>query len=394
MKISVDKTYLKYSIYIVLTVTVLYILYEIISNIGFILTTILSTLSGVTALLAPFIIAFVIAYLLHPVVDWIEKYVMGNKKLSRLGKSYKLKRTLSVLVTYILVVSFITLFIYSTYVMIGGEITKNLNIESMIESISKYAARYEEIFTTVSAQLDKSGISADVKQQLKQAVDAVKSVLSSAVNGVFSFTKKLGGNIVNILLGLIISFYILKDIEYFKKLYRDTTGILFKKHTNDRLHGFFEDVNTVVSSFIRGQLLDGIIVGILSSIGLVIIGLDFPILIGMTAGIANIIPYFGPIIGSVPAVIMGLLSGSPIKALFAVLVMLAVQQLDGAIIAPKVIGESVGLHPVFVILSIIIGGAYFGLLGMLLAVPTAGIIKLFIIRWANYRKRPSKSSFE
>ncbi|MFZ5354690.1 MAG: AI-2E family transporter [Bacillota bacterium] len=391
MKISIDKTYLKYSIYIILTATVLYILYEIVSNAGSILNAIMSALSGIIGLLTPFIIAFVIAYLLHPVVCWIEKYVMGNKKLSKISKQDKLKRTMSVLFTYLLVVGLFALFIYSTYAMIGGQITRNVDIESMIDTISDYAARYEEIFTRFTEQLDKSGLSEDLKAQLKGFADTTKHFLGTAINGIFGFLARLGGNLLNILLGLIVSFYLLKDVEYFKMLYKDATGMLFKSRTNERVTGFMSDVNAVVSSFIRGQLLDGLIVGILSSIGLALIGLDFPVLIGMTAGVANIIPYFGPIIGSVPAVIVGLLSGTPLKALFAVLVLVAVQQLDSIIIAPKVVGESVGLHPVFVMLSLIVG-AYFGLLGMLLAVPTAGIVKLLIMRWVAYYKRTTSAN--
>lgn len=387
MKITLDKTYLKYSLYIALTGTVLYILYEIVSNFGNILSAIISIISNVLTILSPFIIASVIAYLLHPVVCWLERYIMGNKKLQKLTKKDQLKRTLSVLLTYILVISMFVLFIYSTYAMIGGKITKNVKIENMIETITEYLNRYDDIFSKITIQLDKSGISDDLKLQLKQFVETSKTVLSSAVNQSFGFLKRLGGNIINLLLGLIIGFYILKDTEYFKKLYKEFTSLIFKGRTNRQISHFFSDVNMVMSSFIRGQLLDAIIVGILSSVGLALIGLDFPVLIGMTAGISNIIPYFGPIIGSVPAVIIGILSGSPLKAFFAVLVLLAVQQLDGAIIAPKVIGESVGLHPVFVILSIIVGGAYFGLLGLLLAVPTAGIIKLFALRWVEYRKK-------
>ncbi|HNU81001.1 MAG TPA: AI-2E family transporter, partial [Bacillota bacterium] len=138
--------------------------------------------------------------------------------------------------------------------------------------------------------------------------------------------------------------------------------------------------------FIRGQLLAALIVGILSSIGLSIIRLDFAILIGMTAGIANIIPYFGPILGSVPAVIVGLLSGNPVKALLAIIVLVAVQQIDGTLISPRIVGSSVGLHPVFVMLSMIIGGSYLGLLGMLIAVPIAAIIKMFLVRWMENKK--------
>lgn len=376
MKINIDKNLLKYSFYIVLTATALYILYAIIGNIGTILETIFNFLRNVLTILSPFIIALVIAYLLHPMVKWLEINLFKQAKIKQ-----QLKRTLSVLLTYLLIVGAIILFIYSTYLMIGGQFTNNVNVNNMIDSIMKYSQRYNDIFQSALVKLETSGLSADIKKQFTNIIQNLNGFVGTAINAAFDSIKQLGSNLLNILLGIIIGFYILKDMEYFKKLTNDSFDVILSKKRNEKTKLFLDDVDNVVSKFIRGQLLDGLIVGILSSLGLWIIGLDFPVLIGMTAGIFNIIPYFGPLIGTVPAVIVGLLSGSPIKALFAVLVLLLVQQLDSAIIAPKVVGESVGLHPVFIILSIIVGGAYFGLLGMLLAVPTAGIIKLLIMRW-------------
>ena len=376
MKINLDKNLLKYSFYIVLTATALYILYAIIGNIGSILEAIFSFLGNILSILSPFIIALVIAYLLHPMVKWLELNLFKQVKIKP-----QYKRTFSVLLTYLLIVGGFILFIYSTYVMIGGQITNNVNVNNMIEAIMKYSQRYNDIFQSALAQLETSGLSTDVKEQFKSLIERMNGLMGSAINAAFDSIKQLGSNLINILLGAIIAFYVLKDLEYFKKLTNDCFNVVFRKNSYKNTKLFFHDVDSVVSKFIRGQLLDAIIVGILCSIGLWIIGLDFPVLIGMTAGISNVIPYFGPIIGSIPAIIVGLLSGSPIKALFAVLVLLLVQQIDGAIISPKVVGESVGLHPVFVILSITIGGAYFGLLGMLLAVPAAGIIKFLIIRW-------------
>lgn len=376
MKINFDKNLLKYSFYIVLTATALYILYGIIGNIGIILETVFNFLRNVLSILSPFIIALVITYLLHPMVKWLEINLFKQVKIKQ-----QYKRTLSVLLTYLLIVGAFILFIYSTYLMIGGQFTNNVNVNNMIDSIMKYSQRYNDIFQSALARLETSGLSADIKEQFANIIERLNGSVATAINASFDSIKQLGSNLLNILLAVIISFYILKDLEYFKKFTNDSFDAVFNKNRNKKTKLFLSDVDNVVSKFIRGQLLDGLIIGILSSLGLWLIGLDFPVLIGMTAGIFNIIPYFGPLIGTVPAVIVGLLSGSPIKALFAVLVLLLVQQLDGAIIAPKVVGESVGLHPVFVILSIIIGGAYFGLLGMLLAVPTAGIIKLLVMRW-------------
>lgn len=391
MKLKVDKTLVKYSIYIIVLATILYVIYWLVSKLEFILGTILGALSGLLVILTPFIIALVVAYLLHPVVCWIESNVMYNKRIIKLengnpDKYRKLKRTLSVLLTYVLVIGIIVVLLYSTYAMIGGQISRQIDFNTIIDSISSYSERYNQIFEQLKIKLESSGLSDNIKQQFIKTIEDINELLGSAISKTFNQIKNLGSNIVNIALGLIVAFYILKDLQYFKKLYLEATKVLIKERKNQTLSNLMTDINSIMSSFIRGQLLDALIVGILSSIGLSIISLDFAVLIGMTAGIANIIPYFGPIIGSVPAVIVGLLSGSPIKALLAVIVLVVVQQIDGTLIAPKVVGDSVGLHPVFVMLSILIGGAYFGLLGMLIAVPAAAIIKMFLLRWLEDKK--------
>lgn len=391
MKLNVDKTLVKYSIYIIVIATILYLMYRLVSNLEFILSTILSVLSGLLAVMTPFIIALVIAYLLHPVVCWIECNVLDGKKFFKSKNENedslkRIRRTVSVLLTYLLIIGIIVVLLYSTYAMIGGKISSQLDLNSVIDSISSYSQKYTGIYEQLRVELENSGLSDNLKQQFIQTAENANEILGTAATKIFDQIRRLGSNIVNIVLGLIIAFYLLKDMEYFRKLYLEVTGILFSDKKNRKLRSFLTDINTIISNFVRGQLLDALIVGIMSSIGLSIIGLDFAFLIGMTAGIANVIPYFGPIIGSVPAVIVGLLSGSPIKALFAVIVLIIVQQIDSTLISPKVVGRSVGLHPVFVMLSIIIGGAYFGLIGMLLAVPVAAIIKMFLLRWMEDKK--------
>jgi predicted PurR-regulated permease PerM len=316
---------------------------------------------------------------------------MNSKRFSKSKnknseKYNKFKRTISVLLTYLMVVGALVVLLYSTYAMIGGQISRQVDLTAVINSISSYSERYNQIFEQVKNWLENSGLSDNLKNQLITTVESTNEILGSAISKSFEQIKRTGSNLVNVVLGMILAFYLLKDLDFFKRLYSDTLAAFIKKNDKRKLRTLFSDINSIVSNFIRGQLLDALIVGILCSIGLSIIKLDFAVLIGMTAGISNVIPYFGPIIGSIPAVIVGLLSGSPIKALFAVIVLIVVQQIDSTLISPKVVGDSVGLHPLFVMLSIIIGGAYFGLWGMLIAVPTAAIIKMFLIRWIEERK--------
>lgn len=390
MKFKIDKTLLKYGIYIVVLATILYLMYRLVSNLEYILGAVMSALSGLLSILAPLIIALVAAYLLHPIVCWIECRIMYNKRLAKTDynteKHQRFKRTMSVLLTYLLVLGLLVVLLYSSYAMIGGQISRQVDINSIIDSLISYSERYVHIFGQLRSWLENSGLSDNLKQQLINAVENANELIGSAISNSFIRIKSFGSNIINILLGLILAFYILKDLEYFKELYNKITKALIKEQKNENLSNLFSDINSILSHFIRGQLLAALIVGILSSIGLSIIRLDFAVLIGMTAGIANIIPYFGPIIGSIPAIIVGLLSGNPIKALLAVLMLVAVQQIDSILISPKIVGNSVGLHPVFVMLSIIIGGAYLGLGGMIIAVPIAAIIKMFLVRWLKDKK--------
>ena len=119
----------------------------------------------------------------------------------------------------------------------------------------------------------------------------------------------------------------------------------------------------------------------MSSIALSIVGIDYAVVIGLISGICNMIPYVGPLVGTILAAVMGLLSGSPIKVIYAIIAMLIVQQIDNNLLAPKIVGDSVGLHAVFTMMAILVGGNVGGLLGMLLAVPVAASIRVLFNKW-------------
>ncbi|MCX5780244.1 MAG: AI-2E family transporter [Firmicutes bacterium] len=394
MRIVLDKTYTKYSIYTILTVTTIYILYLIISNLGFILQSGFHALGVAISILTPLIIGLVIAYLLHPMVSWIDAALLRKiKPLSVAGKKDRrqhLRRTLSVLITYLFFMLVLVLIIYILYLMISGSLPRNLDLNNMIAAIGTYVQSYSELFNQMIARLQAAGLSDNLKNQLLDVIQVIQNFIGTSVTGVFSSLEQIGNSLVKIILGLVIAFYLLKDRDYFKNLYHQCTEILFNRSHNEKLSGFLTEVNGVIGNFIRGQLLVALIVGITSSIGLYIVGLDYAVLVGMTAGIANIIPYFGPVIGALIAVIVALVSGSPMKAVYAVLALIIVQQLDGNLISPKIIGDSVGLHPVFIILAIVIFGHFFGLLGMLVAVPIAGIINLLLVSYVDFSRFENK----
>lgn len=154
-----------------------------------------------------------------------------------------------------------------------------------------------------------------------------------------------------------------------------------------KVHGVVREIlfeiNDVISAFLRGVFVDSVIVAFLSSLALASIGIDFAVFIGCFAGIANVIPYFGPIIGIIPAVLAGMADGGISKAILAAIALFAVQQVECNFIYPRIIGKSTGLHPLFVLIAVSIAGYFGGLLWMVLAVPIAGVARVLICKWAE-----------
>jgi len=194
------------------------------------------------------------------------------------------------------------------------------------------------------------------------------------------------GSIINFVIGLIISIYLLKDKEVFISIWKKFLNLIMPGRYADTINGTLNEVDQVVSLFIRGAMLDALFVAILSSIGLSILGLEFGVFIGVFAGICNIIPYFGPVLGMVPAFLIGWLTEDFMQGLLAIVILLLVQQIDSNIIYPKVVGSSTGLHPLAVLLSVSVFGYFGGIIGMLLAVPTAGVAAIFIRKWVSHRE--------
>lgn len=374
MQIKFDKKYLKWVLYVALTATLIFISFNIVFHFGKIFNSITGIIKALFSILSPLIIGIIIAYLLYPLSKLINAFLIKRVKFK-----YK-THLLSIILTYLLVILFIVILVYSIYAMIGGQISENKTLSAIFATIGDYVKRYNELYDYINQKITESGLSLDIKGYLSTAVKQIYAYLSLSINTIIKLFAGISSGVINSFIGLFISFYLLKDYDFFKKLYMNSVSLITKESRFKRINRTLLEINTIISRFIRGQLLDGLLVAIISTIGLSIVGIDFAFLIGFTAGIANVIPYVGPIIGCIPAIIVGVLSPNPMMAVWAVLVLLAVQQLDSAVISPKVVGDSMGLHPVFVIMAVTIGGTLYGILGMLLSVPIAGIIKLFLTK--------------
>ena len=381
-----DWKYIKLCLYIVFTAALLYVVYLIIGNFDQVLSAVSSILGSLGSAFSPLIIGLIIAYLLSPLVEFINSKAVSKFSLRvytdpvRLEKAMGRRRTVSILITFLLIFLVICVIIYAFAFLIVGDLVFT-SLQNMVDSIIDYFSKYESVFRSWVAAIPDSGIEERLQSIANDVITWISKNFSTAA--ILRFITDAGGNLLNLILGIVVSIYLLKDKDFFLRLWRKMLHVVLPMKANAVVAETLHDINQVLSLFLRGQLLDALIIAILSSVGLTLIGLDFALFIGCFAGLCNIIPYFGPVISIVPAALVGLLTGGPGEALFAILVLVVIQQIDANIIYPRVVGSSIGLHPLFVLISVTVGGYYGGILGMILAVPTAAIIKIFIMKKLN-----------
>ena len=360
-----DNTFIRHTFFIVFNAILLYILYFLIKNIGSITGGLHHGFLVLMDAFKPLLIGLVLAYLLNPLVSFVDGKLL--KLLVRLPddpiKLEKKKNTrylISVLISYLFVIAAILAILYGFAVMLIGRISFT-NVPNMLQDLMGTAIKYEATLQTwIQHNIPHDILSDKVTEFTNYLMSWISENMSATT--AISFVTSLGGNIVDFVIGIIISIYLMKDKKFFLGLWRKFLHLL------------------------RGALLDSLFVAILSSIGLSIMGLEAAVFIGVFAGLANVIPYFGPVLGMIPAFLMGLCTGGFWHGVLAVVILLAVQQIDSNFIYPKVVGSSTGLKPLVVLLAVSVFGYFGGIVGMLLAVPLAGIIQIFVLKWVRRRE--------
>ena len=382
MKINFDKNLLKYSLYVTLTSIAIYLSLTIMSNIGAIFNTTFNIIGNGLSLIKPLLIAIVIAYILYPLTKAIENFLRTNT-LYKI-KNQSVRRVIAIVSSYLLIIGIILGLIWGIYFMIGGELSKNTTLTNIMSDIYSYLNTNSFSTSSIKDALKNLNIPFidNLEPYIIQIVTALQKYIMINLGAMTSNVMSIGSSIASFFIAIIISIYILKDSEYFISLWKKLYYLIFREsHIGKKLSEIFILINQVFSKFIRGQLLEAFFVGVLSLIALSLVGINYAIVIGIISGICNMIPYVGPLVGTILAAVMGLLSGSPIKVIYAIIAMIIVQQIDNNLLAPKIVGDSVGLHAVFTMMAILVGGNIGGLLGMLLAVPVAASIRVLFNKW-------------
>lgn len=336
-----------------------FILYKLISNIG----PVAKMISPVTGM---FIWAFCIAYILNPIMVKTEK-------------KFKLKRVWSLLITYVIFIGVIILLV----TIIAPKIGKS--VSDLVSSIPEYRDVAQEWIEHNSSKFgwhDKGNI--NIEQKSKELMDNISRFATKGLNTALSKLVGVTFSLVKGIFTIIVSVYVLKDKEKFKNTLTRLVYALSDKKRADKIIGAFSEINSIFSKFILGKSLDSLIIGILCYIGLKILRIEFALLLSLVVGITNMIPYFGPFLGMIPAFIITLFY-SPIKALWVIIYIFLLQQFDGWYLGPKILGNHVGLSPFWVMVAILIGGKVYGVLGMFLGVPIAATVKIFMNKFIDRR---------
>ena len=330
-------------------------------------------------ILKPFLAGLLISYILFMPCKKIE----GALEKSKLKFVKKRARGLSVIATYIIFILIIIIIINCIFPVLK---------ESIVELVSNIPGYYETLVSKYKELPEDSVLKNDIiKDKMTELSNIdMKQFLSINNEKIIEYVK----NIINIFSGIfdvfvsiIVSVYILLQRTAIMRFLRRFARAMFKKNTYEAVNKYFTKANEVFFTFISSQLLDAVIVGILTTVAMLIIKVKYAPLIGFTIGLFNMIPYIGAIVAVGIGILITFITGGFGKAIAMAIVVIILQQIDANIINPKIIGVSLEVSPLLVIFSVTVGGAYFGIIGMFLGVPIAVVIKTILNDWIENKNK-------
>ncbi len=361
---------------LIVALIIVYKLLDSLSAIG-------SWISNFLSVVSPFIIGVIIAYILY----------LPSRKLERLLSKVKcLKkraRGLSILIVYAIVT---IIFIVAIRFLIPPLVT---SFQDLVNNLQAY---YVGIKNNISQLPEDSILKSEFATNILNALTNFKIEEYINLNMITEYAQELinfATGIFDIFVSIIVSIYLLLErrqiVKFFKKLIESSCS----KQVFNNVGKYFKKTNEIFCNFLIGQILDAIVVGILASVAMSIMGVKYAVMLGIFIGVFNMIPYFGAIIAVIVSIFVTILTGGLPQAVEMGIVVVILQQVDANIINPKIVGDQVKISPLLVILSVTIGGAYFGIMGMFLAVPFAALTKVLLddlIEYNYYKKGLKKEN--
>ena len=383
--------YAQISRYAVLVLFSVILFFLLISN----LAGIKSFLDTVFTVLSPLIYGFIIAYILSPFQRFCEEKILRFRHGSKVEK--RLKRPLSVLFSMLLLFLVLALLVGLVIPQVGrsfleletqisGYITAAQNlVDKFIRDFPLFNGQYNNL----SEFMDVNEISTD----LKSLISTLYGYLESLGNQVLAYAGRFVIEVKNALIGTIVAVYLLLAKEKLIAKCKRIAAALLDRRRYLNLVYLMRFTNKTVGGFLLGKIIDSAIIGLLTFIVMSIVGMPFTPLISVIIGVTNIIPFFGPFIGAIPSAFI-IFIAEPKMTLWFILMIFVIQQLDGNVIGPKILGDSTGLSALGVLVSITIAGGFFGFAGMILGVPAAAVICALVHQKTDARLRAKKAETE
>lgn len=307
----------------------------------------------VRAVLTPFLFAVLIAYVLYPLVAAVEQR----------GAS----RTIAILVVYACVALVLGVAMWLTLPSLLRE------VDEIARKLPRQAGQLEELGQDAVGFFQRIKLPATLRDVLDTTQARVQQVLESLAGKLIQSLMALFTNIAALLVSPVLAFYLLRDHQAMKEKF---LRYIPAQHRGDAQY-ILGEINAALNGFFRGQLWICLFVGLFIYGGLVLLKVPYGLFIGLLAGLFDIIPYFGPVLGFLPAAALAL-SRSPVTVLWVLLLFAAANQIENSLISPWLIGDRVGLHPLAVIFAVLVGGQILGILGMLTAVPAAAMVRVVL----------------
>ena len=383
MKLNMNKKYTTIAVYAFLVIAAAITFFFVISE-----HSVVGRMAGTFfGLMTPFIYGAALAYVLNPVLNWLEKKVFPKVFGDRVSK--RSRRGLGVLLTFLFGCAVVALFL----AVLIPQIVES--IDNLAQSIYAFLPQAQNFLNDLIAQYGTNEMLVDVLSMLgvdisdpsmalqrlaTRSYTFLTQVLPNLFGGVMRFTSGL----LDVVVGIIIAIYLLLSQEIFYAQVKKLLFAFVPRRVAQATLNLTHDSNTIFCGFISGKILDSAIIGVLCFIGCSVLQMPYTVLVSFIVGVTNVIPYFGPFIGAIPSIFI-IMIADPLKSLVFAVFVLILQQLDGNIIGPKILGDSTGLSAFWVIFAVTFFGGLFGFVGMLIGVPTFAVIYALVRNFAEFK---------
>ena len=332
-----------------------------------------SFFSSFFSLLMPFILGFAIAFILNGPMMFFEAKLFGRLRCSK-----QVKRNLSALLSLVL---FIAIVCFLLALLIPQLVE---SIASLVKSFPGYAADFQVFAIDFMKEHD---INVEIINKFisdYNIVGKLTEFVTSALPQMAKLTYQLGSTLLNVLLGIISGLYMMMDKERLLRYFKKLNYAVFPKNVAEYTHRLMLSSSQIFNNFIIGKAIDSLIIGILCYVGSVLLGFPYAILLSVVVGVTNMIPVFGPFIGAIPGIVL-LFIIHPITAVYYALFILVLQQFDGNILGPLILGDKLGLPSIGILFSVVIGGGLFNVVGMFIGVPCFAVFYVAVKEFVHYR---------